>query len=241
MFCDTLKNLLFITKGKEVNCYDFDGILIDTFRLKDSPGFYDNGYFWMHNIVFQQNELQSSLIRYNLQTKSEDIHIENVDLSEKIENATIIRPANFSFYNQKPVVSFGLDDMFHHIDENKLIQVIKYTIEPNPSVFEKIRTLFQGFTGNSLIIHFDTDKNRNLFFKNMRTGQEFQTKYSHSQEGILTDGIKDDILATGFCDITPINRSGYFYFVKKKEELSGNPNFSNEYTDLTIFLVQFKP
>ena len=241
IFCDTLKDLLFIQKRKEMYCYDFDGIMIDTFLLKGSPCLYDNGYFWIHSTEFQQNELQSFLIRYNLRTKSEDIHINNIDLSLKTENATISRPAIFSFYNQTLVVSFGIDDMFHQIDENKLIQVFKYTIEPNPSVSEKILSLFQGFTGNNLIIHFVKDMKHNLYLKNMRTGQEFQTKYSRSKELILTDGIEDDILTTGFCDITPLNRPGYFYFVKKKEELSGNTNISNENADLTIFLVQLKP
>jgi len=91
-----------------------------------------------------------------------------------------------------------------------------------------------------LCIHYFTNKQQYLYLSNIRTGQVFQTKYSYSQGGILTDGIKDDMLATGFCDIKPLNRSGYFYFIKKREELNNNPNIPEKKSDYTIFLVKLK-
>ena len=240
LMCDTLKNLLFIPKGKTVYCYDFDGILKDTYPLKATPSFYCNGYFWIHYMASQQNELQDSLVRYDLQTRKEDILIEYVGHLVKLENASAGRPANFSFYGRAPVVSFGFDNMLHQIDGNKLNPIVKFTIEPELSTLEMLFSQFQGFIGDYLCIHYWNTKENNLYIKNMSTGQVFQTKYSYSREGILTGGIKDDMFATGFCNITPLNRSGYFYFIKKKEELSGNPNITNKSATFTIFLVHLK-
>jgi len=242
LMCDTIKNLLFIPKGKEVRSYDFEGKLKDTYLLKDHPGLYDKGYFWIHHAVPQQNEMHYSLVGYDVQTKKEEVFFEYVDSSLKYENVLVGRPACFTFRGQTPVVSFGLDNKLYQIMEKKLTPIVEFIIDPAPSVLEKIVPVgVQGFIGNFLCIHYFKNRQKHLYMKNMVSGKIFQTKFSSSQENTLTDGIKDDMLSTGFCDITPLNRPGYFYFIKKREELNNNPNISDKKADFTLFFVKLKP
>ena len=242
LLCDTVKNLLFVPKRNEVFCYDFEGELKDRYLLKAAPGLYDNGYFWIDYFVPQQNEMHYYLINHELLTAKEDTIFDYVDHSSKVESANFGRYAGFSFRGRMPIVSFGLDNMLHQIEGNKITPIVKFNIEPAPTnAIDKYSYQFQGFIGNYLCIHYSRSLQTYLYLQNMSTGKIFQTKYSRSEKRMLTDGIKDDMLATGFCDITPLNRPGFFYFIKEREELKSNPNFSNEKTEYTVFFVKFKP
>ena len=249
LLCDTVKKLLFVPKGQELLCYDFEGKLKDRYLLKAAPGLYDNGCFWIDYSVPQQNGMHYYLINHELLTAKEDILFDYVDLSAKIQNAdlgfnaTIGRgKAHFSFRGRTPVVSFRTDDMLHQIEGNMITPIVKFNIEPaSTSEFEKYIYPFQGFIGNYLCIHYSRSFQTYLYLKNMSTGKIFQTKYVRSGERTLTDGIKDDMSATGFCDITPLNRPGFFYFIKRREELKDNPNFSDEKAGYTVFFVKLKP
>lgn len=240
LMCDTIKSRLFIPKGREVSSYDFDGILQEKYFLKDVPYLYDKNYFWIHHTDPHQGEMHYHLIGYDLLSKKEvNIHTYS-DSTLKVGSALLGRTAGFSFYDHMPCVAFGLDNMLHRIEGDKIVPFVRFNIEPAIATLEKVQYQFQGFIGNYLCINYITNNQFYLYMKCMSTGQEFQTQYRYSKEGILTNGIKDDILATGFCDIEPLNRTGYFYFIKNREELIDNPNIHNKNVLYTIFLVRLK-
>ena len=233
LLCDTLTNRLFISKNKSVYCYDFGGKQIDTYLLSDSPDLYDNGYFWIKTSKPQKEGKGVGYIlsNYSIQTAKENILFNLTDHNVDSNGAFVARPASFSLRNNTPVVSFGIDNTLYQIHEKSVSPVIKFTIDKPTSVMvDTYGYQFQGFIGNYLCIHYLRNMQRYLYLKNMNTGKIFQTKQTESE------GIKDDMLNTGFCKIIPLNRSQYFYFVKKDSK----PNLP-DVIEHTIYFVKLKP
>ena len=182
------------------------------------------------------------MARYHAQTEDEEMLYHFIENEKSADQPVAFntRPASFSFRGQTPIVSFGLDNTLYQIQDKKITPIIKFTIDPAPvHALDKYGYQFQGFIGNYLCIHYLRNIQQYLYFKNMRTGKVFQTMFS-IKDGKVSDGIKDDILHTGTCKITPLNRPDYFYFVKKREELQGNTELLKENANHTIFFVKLK-
>ena len=235
IFCDSIKKQIFIQYGGDLQCYDFDGKLINTYKIDKFPDLYTDGIFWTSHIQFLKDITSYSLISLNIQTAKEDTLFNFV---EKNNFDLIARIASFSLRNNKPVVSFGLDNKIYQVEGKKVVPIVNFTIS-EPARKEGLDIYgyqFQGFIGNYLCIHFMRKEQYYLYLQNQRTGKEFLTKFTFT-----SGGINDDMLATGLCKINYLNRSGYFYFVKKREELSDSKlNITDEKQSHFIFFVKLK-
>ena len=238
IFCDSIMKQIFIhIYGGELLCYDFEGKLINTYKLDKFPDLYTDGIFWTSHQQFLKDRMDYSLISHNLQTAKEDTLFNFADEYEDKNSVGLGRIASFSLRNNMPVVSFGLDNKIYQVEGKKIVPIVNFTIEPEPALegLDIYGYQFQGFIGNYLCIHFMRKSQHYLYLKNQRTGKVFQTKDSS------TDGINDDMLATGFCKINYLNRSGYFYFVRKRKELNDSKlNITDEKTSHFIFFVKLK-
>jgi hypothetical protein len=224
----------------EVKWIDFEKNVKKTWEFKTNPQLYNMGYFYSQSSEINKNGMNYLLVRFPEQTEDEEMLYNFIDHEQNAKQLTLsARQASFSFYGQTPVVSFGLDSTLYQIQDNKITPIVKFTVDPKPAPGLDIYGYqFQGFIGNYLCIHFLRTMQHYVYLKNMRSGKIFQTKYVYSQNRVLTDGVKDDMLNTGFCSITPLNRPGYFYFVKKRNELQGKPELLKGNSHHTIFFVK---
>ena len=234
LMCDSIKQLLFIAIGNDVHSYDFDGKLKKQYTLKKNPVFYYNDYFYALKSEFKQDGASYFLTSYNIQTEKEEILFKyKEELDMKNTNTIITRQAGFSLHNNIPIVSLGPDNTIYRIEKDKLTPIVNFTFKPAKG--DKSEPWFQGFIGNYLCIHYQANRQVCLYLKNQRTGKVFQTESSY------TNGVKDDLLETGYCSIKYINRSGYFYFTKGKYDFNNSKlNIPEEKAPQLIFFVKLK-
>ena len=213
---DRERDRLFVNypKGitKELN---FEKNVKKIYEFKSNPQLYNNGYFYSQYCEIKENGMYYFLIRINEQRDEIDTLYHFKD-NEKDFGFTS-RPACISLYGQTPLVSFGIDNCLYQIRDKIITPIVKFTIDPEPSTgLDNFGYQFQGFIANYLCIHYVRAMQPYLYLKSMRSGKILQTKYCYSEDMMLIEGIRDDMLNTGFCIITPFNRSDYFYFVKKE-------------------------
>jgi hypothetical protein len=224
IMCDTDKKELYVLNKQDVFCYDFSGTLKQVIKLKDRVLFYYKNNFWMQAWTPNKDIGRHKISNYNLLTnETNDIFFDIKDNSA-LGDAFIGRTPCFSTYNNMITIAFGLDYAIYRIQGQKLVPIIKYDITPEPKVqMDKYGYVFQGFIGKYLLLYYCRNWQKYLYIQDLKTGKTYNVKFEQD------NGIKDDIMGTGFCDINPLNKEGYFYFIKKNNDEKHAENLFNVY------------
>jgi hypothetical protein len=224
IMCDTDKKELYVPNKQDVFCYDFSGALKQIIKLKGRAQFYYKSNFWMQTWTPDQSVVRYKISNYNLLTNETNDIFFNIEDNNAIGDSYIGRTPCFSTYNNMVTIAFGLDYAVYQIQRQKLIPIVKYNIIPEPKApIDKYGYVFQGFIGKYLLLYYCREWQEYLYIQDFKNGKTYNVKFEQD------NGIKDDILGTGFCNIKPLNKEGYFYFVKKNTDEKHSENLFSVY------------
>ena len=231
---DTIKKELYVPMGKTLRCYDFSGKLKKTYNLENETisCYYHKGNLWIQSTsVSADYKLADYKISHlNLLTGKETFIPSEIQEKSYFENGGIpFGKGNFSTYNNTLVTSFfNEDNTIYQIREQKVSPIIKGVITPpdkTPST--EIYPGSKGIVGKYLFFNYrfrETIGINYFYLEDMKSGKTYNLEVN-SNSGFLTSGIIDDIFHTGYFTIEDkLNKEGYFYFRK----------FRNEFKDQSI-------
>jgi hypothetical protein len=233
--CDTIKKELYIPVGKEIKCYDFAGNLKKTYEIENRSlncCYYENN-LWILSYAREitQNEfiVDYKLSRLNLLTGKEFFSPLKFQEKEKTTaNSFAISTAYFSVYGNAIIASISTDSIMYEIRGEKASPFLKWAIMPS----EQGRPLGKkGFIGKYLFINYHRDNHIYQYLKDMKSGKIIDFERA-----------TDDVFNTGNISVTnPINRDGYFFFTKTRDEIQGQTIGNLPLKEGTvIFIVKIK-
>ena len=208
--CDTIKKELYVPVGNIIKCFDYSGKLKKEYQLKNR----------ILHILFHNKILWVAL--YNKQSDNKYIYTiekiniltgEIVPLSFSLENTIGSGACRLMLFNNDVVISFMYDNNLYKIQQDDVIPIVKWEINPPAKTTKDLTTLrTNGFTGNYLFINYRRDDRFYTYIENMMTGEKYNV-----------DNLIDDVYNTAnSCIIFPLNQNGDFFFIKDKYDVKGN-------------------
>jgi hypothetical protein len=148
-------------------------------------------------------------------------------------------PVKYSTFQNSLYISFGIDNLIHQLQGNRLVSAYRINITPNTTnVDDRYFSGFRGFVGHYLFVNYRINGKNGLYIYNTRTRQGHNIANDNS---LTNQGIRDNIYATGFItDIKRLNRDGYFYYIKNAGEMREMPRTASGASHPVVFIAKIK-
>jgi len=147
--------------------------------------------------------------------------------------------ATYSVFRDDLYVSFGVDNLIHHVQRNTLTPAFKINITPKSSEFyDRFVAGFQGYVGSYLFINYSYNMKRKLFIYNTKTKRGYHIS---DDAGLKNQGIRDNMYGTGhITKLTNLNRPGYFYYIKEAGTMKEMPKGVTGASHPVVFIAKIK-
>jgi len=231
--------LLFLDNGYKITNQDDYLIHENNRKFQSNPIYFENElYFYNYN--FSNNKPNLFLIKTGLSNIKNDtiFSIYPQDFGHK--STCIFRPVNFSKSNGDLYFSVGYDNTIYQFSDHKLTQFIKFEFKNcNPARLKVTLAPKQVIIGDycqfGYCLRGNPDK-QYIYIYNIKTGKSYNLQLKGTYNN-LESGITDDVFDSGYIQLTPLNKEGYSYFVKKGylDETQNKPNIS-----YTLFIAKLK-
>ena len=246
---DILKKEIYVSmSGNEADknkivCFDYDLKEKKSYKTKYIPNlicyFKDN--LWIHSYYADETTRTAyyKISTLDLTTGKESFL--NFEISEKSKypNGIIVYSnATFSVYKDQIAFTNGVDSTIYGIKEGKIYPIVRYKVKPFKNLsYVKPQMATKGFIGKYLLINY-------LMENKLKGGSEwfcYLEDMNTGNKNDMTYFFDDDIYHTGNCVIKEIlNKEGYFYIFRTKEELSKVSKDLNLSGGNAIFIVKAK-
>jgi len=206
---DTIKRELYVPVGDIIKCFDYSGKLKKSYQLKNKTLhiLYYKDYLWVQTYNEQSDDKYQHFIRkINLSTGETS----PLDFSFDFHSTDIGR---ITLYKGELVISFSYDNTLYKIQQDKVIPIVKWNIIPfSDSMRDRTTLRANGYNGEYLFINYRRGEVLYTYLENMKTGKK-----------INISNVVDDVFNTnGHCQLNPLNKDGYFFFIKDNNEIKGN-------------------
>ena len=209
---DTIKKELYVPVGNTIKCYDYSGKLKKEYQLKNEMLYilYFNGYLWIQSYHYDQSENKNiySISKINLSTG------EIIPLSFTLEKNTMSSDfGRILPYNGDLIVSLGFDKALYKIQQDKVVPVVKWNINPASQLpKDEVILSTNGLTGNYMYINYRRDDQFFIYIENLKNGSLFN----------VSDLVDDVYRTSGKCKLYPLPQEGYFFYAKDQYDIKGN-------------------
>ena len=218
---DTVKRELYVPVGDKIQRYNYAGNLVREYSLNVTniaSCLFHNDTLWVISWVVQPDK---SAIYTTLKINPSTNQLTTLPFEKK--NMPLQAPSGgfvqigliclLTIYNEDVVVSFSNDPVVYGIQQDKVIPLVQWNINPQAKeVAEQIPLRANGFTGEYLFINFFRDSRYYVYMENMQTGAKY-----------TANNIIDDIFhSSGDCIVKFVGKNGYFAFHKDRDAFTGN-------------------
>ena len=250
MAVDTMNQILYFrTEGspdhsdQSLRAYNFEGKLIS--KHDSFPGavnyFPHENFIWtQYSSGFSEDKKSALFIisQFDHNNMKEKIIYQFND-TEGIYAGRIRTPSiSFSTFLNDLYISLGVDRIIHKVQGNRLIPSFKINITPNPPVSENYISFFRGFVGSYLFINYRHDSKYKLFIYNTKTKKGVNLT---NDDSVKNQGVLDNLYETGhITKLNRLNRAGYFYYIKKAEEMKQLPQGVTDPSHPVVFITKIK-
>lgn len=228
---DNKKMELYVATSKatgQIEVFDFEGNLKSkhTTELQVTNCFYFEDKLWMIQTEVKNDSTFHSLAKLDLSTGKTTNHgVFFADYFTK--EVQVAAPSCFSLLDNKLHFAVNTDSTMYRISNDTYAPFLTWRVNP-PQRFlcEKGVLAPNVLLGRYLVVNYnrcdadDTSGDNSksyLLVKDRKSGENFQTEIQTNNVGQCINGIKDDILASGYIGIgTPTNLPNCFYFISSK-------------------------